>query len=152
MALQLSLAQVQALAPDSSSAQAGKKLGTRAPWKGLGQSEQALWGECQGSALYQTQVSLVELASKCSCPSRKFPCKHALGLLFLAASSPDAFPVGSSPEWVAEWFEKRGAAQQKKQARAEAAAAKPVDEVAQPNAPKSATATSWRGSNSSTLG
>jgi hypothetical protein len=37
----------------------------------------------------------------------------------------------SAPEWVADWLGKRGAAQQKKQARAEAAAAKPVDEAAQ---------------------
>ena len=31
----------------------------------------------------QVQVALAELASKCSCPSRKFPCKHGLALLLM---------------------------------------------------------------------
>lgn len=131
MPFELSAAQVQALAPDASSASAGKKLGKPTTWKTLGQSSQALWGECQGSALYQTQVSLVDLASKCSCPSRKFPCKHALGLLFLAADSPQALASAGEPEWVTGWLAKRGAAQEKKQERAESAASKPVDTVAQ---------------------
>jgi hypothetical protein len=131
MPLELSAAQIQGIAPDASAAAAGKKLGKAAPWKNLGQSAQALWGECQGSALYQTQVALVDLASKCSCPSRKFPCKHALGLLFLAADAPHSFPVATEPEWVTSWLSKRGVAQEKKQARVEGAAQKPVDEAAQ---------------------
>ena len=131
MSLQLTSAQVQALAPDASAVSAGKKLGKPASWKSLGQSSEALWGECQGSALYQTQVALPDLASKCSCPSRKFPCKHALGLLFLAVDTPKAVLEGPPPDWVTSWQEKRGAAQEKKQARVEAAASKPVDEPAQ---------------------
>jgi hypothetical protein len=131
MPLQLTSAQVQALAPDASAVSAGKKLGKPASWKSLGQSSEALWGECQGSALYQTQVALPDLASKCSCPSRKFPCKHALGLLFLAADTPQAIHPATAPEWVTSWHEKRGAAQEKKQARVETAASKPVDEPAQ---------------------
>ncbi|MDQ3283523.1 MAG: SWIM zinc finger family protein, partial [Acidobacteriota bacterium] len=33
-------------------------------------------------------MALTDLASKCSCPSRKFPCKHAVGLLVLGVQSP----------------------------------------------------------------
>jgi hypothetical protein len=131
MPLELSAAQVQALAPDASSVAAGKKLAKPTSWKTLGQSSAAVWGECQGSALYRTQVALVDFASKCTCPSRKFPCKHALGLLFLAADAKAAFAPAAPPEWVTSWLEKRVAAQDKKQARADAAADKPVDEVAQ---------------------
>lgn len=131
MPLELTSAQVQALAPDASAVAAGRKLGKPASWRGLGQNSEALWGECQGSALYQTQVALSDFASKCSCPSRKFPCKHSLGLLFLAADAPQAITEAPAPEWVTSWHEKRGAAQEKKQARVEAAAAKPVDEAAQ---------------------
>jgi len=36
---------------------------------------------------------LSEPAFKCSCPSRKFPCKHGLGLLLLYASDQAAFNV-----------------------------------------------------------
>lgn len=131
MPLQLTAAQIQALAPDAASVAAGRKLGKPGAWKNLGHSAEALWGECQGSALYQTRVALVDLAAQCSCPSRKFPCKHALGLMFLAVDTPAAFAEGDAPEWVASWLAKRGAAAEKKKARAEQTAAKPVDLVAQ---------------------
>lgn len=128
MALAWSLAQVQELARDASSAAAGRKLASPSRWRQLGHSERALWGECQGSALYQTRVALADFATSCSCPSRKFPCKHALGLLFLGAQSPTQVPALPEPEWVQSWLESRASAQQKK---ARAASAKPVDEVAQ---------------------
>lgn len=131
MPFELTVAQVQALAPDASSAAAGKKLSRPASWKNLGQSERAVWGECQGSALYQTRVALDDLSSKCSCPSRKFPCKHALGLLFLSADTPAAPSQAEEPEWVESWLSRRNQATEKKQARAELAASKPLDEQAQ---------------------
>lgn len=125
----LTLDQVAALAPDSLAASAGRKLGVPKPWKNLGQNERALWGECQGSALYQVRVDLSDLGSRCSCPSRKFPCKHALGLLFLSASSP--LPSAAEPEWVVEWLDKRGEAAARKEAREEKKEAKPPDPQAQ---------------------
>lgn len=118
------------MAPDIAGAAAGRKLAKPAPWKALGESERAFWGECQGSALYQTRVALRDWSTKCSCPSRKFPCKHALGLLFLMAESPAAFASGAEPEWVTDWLDKRQVAEQKKQARAEQPE-KPIDAVAQ---------------------
>ncbi|MEV6555412.1 SWIM zinc finger family protein [Nocardia sp. NPDC051756] len=73
--------QVTALAPDASSLSAARKLASR--WRGTGQHDIALWGLCQGSGAkpYQTIIDLSGPAYKCSCPSRKFPCKHALSLL-----------------------------------------------------------------------
>jgi hypothetical protein len=118
------------MAPDAAGAAAGRKLGKPGPWQGLGESERAFWGECLGSALYQTRVSVRDYASKCTCPSRKFPCKHALGLLFLMAEAPASFATAAEPEWVASWFDKRDVTQQKKQARAEQPA-KPADSAAQ---------------------
>ena len=50
--------QVLALAPDSSSANAGKKLANAKTWQDLGRTDVALWGKCQGSALYQVRVDL----------------------------------------------------------------------------------------------
>src|SRR6266487_2270694 len=62
--MNLTIEQVTALAPDASSAAAAKKLATPAAWRGLGQSAAALWGECQGTALYQVRVALADLDRK----------------------------------------------------------------------------------------
>ncbi len=107
--------QALAAAPDLSAAQAGRKLADPRHWRNLGYSAQALWGECQGSALYQVRVELASLNVKCSCPSRKFPCKHGIGLMLMAATTPDALTESEPPDWVASWLEKRAT-------RAEAAA------------------------------
>lgn len=106
--MSLSLKEVLALAPDASSAAAGRKLGTPAPWRSLGANDDAYWGECKGSALYQVRVARAELTAKCSCPSRKLPCKHALGLLVLAATVPKALAATEPPDWVVEWLFRRG--------------------------------------------
>ncbi|HET7036316.1 MAG TPA: SWIM zinc finger family protein [Thermomicrobiaceae bacterium] len=105
--MSLTVEQVLALAPDAGAVAAGRKLGQAGVWRGLGRSARALWGECQGSALYQVRVDLADLAVACSCPSRKFPCKHGLGLLLLAAASPAAVPEGEPPEWVSAWLARR---------------------------------------------
>lgn len=104
-----SIEQILALAPDAGSAKSGKELATPRKWSSLGANEQATWGECQGSAKepYQTQIDLNGPAFKCSCPSRKFPCKHALGLFLLFVSQPGLFSQSTPPTWVSEWLTKR---------------------------------------------
>lgn len=112
--------QVLALSPDASSTKNGKLLANVAKWPLLGRSDQAVWGECQGSGKnpYRTQIDLGEPAFRCSCPSRKFPCKHALGLLLLLAEQTDAIPEQAPPDWVTEWLEMRSQSTQRKQAKA----------------------------------
>src|SRR5688572_8822107 len=95
------------MAPDAASAAAGKKLMALKNWEDLGQSPEAIWGKCRGSALYQVRIDLSNMGYSCSCPSRKFPCKHSLGLMLVAAASPDAVAEASLPEWVEEWLSKR---------------------------------------------
>ena len=82
--------QITALAPDAASLKAGRGLATRRKWESAGGDGDVLWGLAMGSGKepYQTRVSLADFATKCSCPSRKFPCKHALGLMFLASGEP----------------------------------------------------------------
>jgi SWIM zinc finger len=123
--------QILALAPDASSAKNGKSLASLQKWSGLGQSEQAIWGECQGSGKdpYRAQIDRSEPAFKCSCPSRKFPCKHGLGLFLLAANQPAAITDASPPDWVSTWLAsraKRDETRQQKQDQQAAAAADPV--------------------------
>lgn len=121
--MSLTADQVLALAPDPASASAGRKLASPGSWRNLGRGERALWGECQGSALYQVRVDLSDLSAKCSCPSRKFPCKHALGLMLLSATAPVA--VAEEPEWVRDWMERRASAAAKKEVKKEPQEADP---------------------------
>src|SRR3954452_2191621 len=120
------------LSPDAGSAKAGQGLAHARKWVSVGCDERAAWGECQGSGAkpYQVQFDPAEAASKCSCPSRKFPCKHALGLMLLFASGEGAVPRASAPEWVEEWIASRAARAKKKEEQAQAPP-KPVDEAAQ---------------------
>lgn len=76
-----------AAAPDSASQVAGRRLARPGPWSAIGRSDGLLWGECQGSGKtpYRVTVDTGTRRYQCSCPSRKFPCKHCLGLLFLWA-------------------------------------------------------------------
>ncbi len=108
--------QILALAPDTSSASSGRGLANTRKWASLGQSDVAVWGECQGSGKdpYRVQIDLREPAFRCSCPSRKFPCKHGIGLLLLLANQPAAIPAGDAPAWVSEWLGKRDQSAQKK--------------------------------------
>lgn len=105
----LSEEQILQLAPDEASRKAGLGLAGAAKWVSKGAGESALWGECQGSGSkpYQTVIDLANTAFKCSCPSRKFPCKHGLGLLLLYARQRTAFKDGTMPAWVEDWIAKR---------------------------------------------
>lgn len=125
--------QVNALAPDASSASAGQSLASVRKWSSLGRSERAVWGLCQGSGKdpYQARVDLSEPAFKCSCPSRKFPCKHGLGLLLLFAKDAAQFKSSPEPAWVADWLAGRAERSEKKLEQAKVAEEKPVDPEAQ---------------------
>jgi hypothetical protein len=129
MAERWTAAQVNSLAPDAASQKAGAKLGVPGPWSNIGfqESGRLLWGDCKGSGSkpYQVTVSVAEsdTAYQCTCPSRKFPCKHGLGLLLLwaAGSVPDA---AEPPERVEAWSSARLARAEKSAARSEEKAAK----------------------------
>jgi hypothetical protein len=127
--------QIMALAPDAASAKAGQGLAAARKWLSLGADEQVVWGLCQGSGKdpYQAQIDLTEPEFRCSCPSRKFPCKHGLGLFLLLAAQSTAFKEKEPPDWVVEWMAsrtKRAKQRSEKQAKADAGE-KIVDEAAQ---------------------
>lgn len=98
--------QVLALAPDATSARAGRSLSRPGPWSGTGSTEIAVWGECQGSgkAPYRVVVDVTGPAYRCSCPSPKVPCKHAIGLLLLwsAGEIAEADPTAWATHWLTE--------------------------------------------------
>ncbi|MEV0627068.1 SWIM zinc finger family protein [Nonomuraea wenchangensis] len=102
--------QVLALAPDAASGKAAQGVASPGKWEVRGVAGVLLYGACSGSGAepYLACVDLSGPAYRCTCPSRKFPCKHALGLLLLWAG--DAVPEGDpTPEWAAEWLTARTA-------------------------------------------
>ncbi|WP_030549121.1 hypothetical protein [Streptomyces exfoliatus] len=109
MGVRMTVDQVLALAPDEASRSAGSKLGTAGPWSGTGSGEGAVWGLCRGSgsAPYRTAVDTTGPAYLCDCPSRRSPCKHALGLLVLQATDGTAVEDATVPEWAAPWLAAR---------------------------------------------
>ncbi|MBT2421407.1 SWIM zinc finger family protein [Streptomyces sp. ISL-22] len=126
--------QVLALAPDAASRKAGSRLGAAGPWSEAGSSDEGtVWGLCKGSGSkpYQTVIDIAEPsgpAYKCSCPSRKFPCKHALGLLLLWAGGDGAVAPGQPPDWAEQWIKgRRQRAEEKRTASAPGSASGAAD-------------------------
>ncbi|WP_189963001.1 SWIM zinc finger family protein [Streptomyces violascens] len=102
--------QVLALAPDEASRKAGSRLGTAGPWSESGcDGAGAVWGLCKGSGSkpYRTVIDTSGPGYKCSCPSRKFPCKHAIGLLLLWSTDEQPMPAGAAPDWAEQWLKGR---------------------------------------------
>lgn len=118
--MNFSLHDIEQLAPDASSFSAAKGLAKPSQWQQCALHERegglALSGLCQGSGKnpYQTTIDLREPAFKCSCPSRKFPCKHGLALLMLYSQSASAFATSVPPDWVQAWLDKREQREEKK--------------------------------------
>ena len=125
------LEQIHAFAPDERSLKAGKSQAAAKKWSEFGRHESTVWGLCQGSGQnpYQTQIDLSEPAFRCSCPSRKFPCKHALGLFIILATDAGKFETAAPPPWVEEWIARRRARE-----REQAEPVMPKKRVADPKA------------------
>ena len=102
---------IEQLAPDQASLGAALKLMKPASWPMLSRATDAslLWGECQGSGAtpYRVIVSPDDLGYKCTCPSRKFPCKHVLAVMWMHCDQPERFEPGASPDWVRDWLSRR---------------------------------------------
>jgi hypothetical protein len=123
----IDLKAIEQLAPDQASLEAAAGLATPGKWSGLGASPDGalIWGECAGSGSkpYRVMADLRDLGNKCTCPSRKLPCKHALALLSVNAEAVFPFPPAEAPEWVGDWRKRR---------RGSAAARKPASGDAGP--------------------
>mgnify|MGYP000901341420 CR=1 FL=1 len=128
---------IEALAPDKSSFDAAMKLVKPIGWPTLASDVQKtlIWGECQGSGAtpYRVNVALADLGYKCTCPSRKFPCKHVLAILLISIDQPARFAEGEAPDWVRDWLARRRKTPAAPQAKTEGDEAGP-DRLATPEA------------------
>jgi hypothetical protein len=122
------LQRIEQLAPDAAAIKAAQGVAAPSKWQNLGRSDRLIWGECQGSGSnpYQVRVDLLDVAYKCSCPSRKLPCKHTLGLLMLMAKGTD-FATGAPPAFVDEWAANRAKRAETKVAKSEPATAEELE-------------------------
>lgn len=122
-------AQVEQFAPDDRSVKAARKLARPGPWSDTGSTDTLVWGKCQGSGKtpYQVSVDLTGPAAKCTCPSRKFPCKHGIALLMMWVDGNGTIgEAAQAAGFAADWAAGRAERVAEKQARAEAPAT-PVD-------------------------
>lgn len=121
--------QVRKAAPDDASLKAARGLARPGPWSETGATDTLVWGKCQGSGKtpYQVSVDLVGPAYRCSCPSRKFPCKHALALLLMWAEGGDIAKVSAPSDFAQDWARERAERDAKASARAEARASAESD-------------------------
>lgn len=113
MAIRPTPDQVLSLAPDKAAAAAAAPLAVTSAWSAAGCDDSAVWGSYIATSAepYDVAVDLSDdvggPAYRCNCPSRKLPCKHALGLLLLHASGVVA-PARRLP-FAAEWLQRRAA-------------------------------------------
>ena len=111
---------IASLAPSPAALKNGRSLSETGKFSHCCQSADGTlyWAECAGSgkSLYQTSADLTNSAKpvcRCSCPSRQFPCKHSLGLLFEIALG-KTFVIADPP---LDLQEKRRKLQQKNENR-----------------------------------
>jgi hypothetical protein len=100
---------IEAMAPDQSALTAASALLKPAKWPVRARSGGLIWGECQGSGAnpYRVAADTDEQGSKCTCPSRKFPCKHAIALMWLFVEDGATFQDADIPAWVNDWMGRR---------------------------------------------
>lgn len=105
----LTTEKITELAPDQASLKAANKLMKASKWPALQSGSNLVWGECQGSGAnpYRSVFDETDYGYKCTCPSRKFPCKHVLALMWMYVDDPAPFSDGTVPQWVTDWLGRR---------------------------------------------
>ncbi len=100
---------IRAFAGDEAAFRNGQSVARPDRWINPGQREAALWGEYRGSGAtpYRVFVALDDLTAACSCPGRKTPCKHVVGLLLLVVQHPTVVSEAAPPTWVQDRLARR---------------------------------------------
>lgn len=112
--------QIASLAPNANALMNGRKISAGGGFVSRMRSEDDSFymGECKGSGKSNYVVS-ADFADeekpvfRCSCPSRQFPCKHSLALMFEMVAGKD-FAVGEIPKDILDKREKKQAREAKK--------------------------------------
>lgn len=126
---------VESAAPNAEASKNGRALVVKGKFTSFNvdADETILFGKCQGSGKEPYQCSSdfqrpEQPTHRCTCPSRQFPCKHCLGLMFAFISKKASFKTAEVPKDIAEKREKLAARVEKK--KEEAAKPKEVNKEA----------------------
>ncbi len=119
--MEITQKKIEELAPNADAAKNGRDLVKKNKFANLKISAEKnlIWGECAGSGKnpYYCSADYVEENNpvfRCNCPSRQFPCKHAIGLLYAYEANSGAFAVADVPEDITSKREKIEKKQEKK--------------------------------------
>lgn len=118
---QITEQQILALAPNASAAANGRKISQKGGFVRLEHSADDTFylGECTGSGKsnYITSIDFIDPAAptiRCSCPSRQFPCKHGLALLYEILEQKQ-FALCEIPEDILKKRDKKQAREEKRE-------------------------------------
>lgn len=118
--MEINSKKIEELAPNAAAAKNGRDLVSKNKFANLHISENKdlIWGECAGSGKnpYHCSADYIDENNpifRCSCPSRQFPCKHCLGLLYAYEKNP-AFISAEIPEDILSKRDKIEKKQEKK--------------------------------------
>ncbi|MEY8388026.1 SWIM zinc finger family protein [Oscillospiraceae bacterium 38-13] len=122
---------IQLQAPNPAALENGRKLSKKGGFSAHCRTgdNTLYWAQCAGSGKTPYRVSIDwsvpdAPVCRCSCPSRQFPCKHALGLMFEQLSGREFEPADIPPD-IAEKRAKQAARASKKETAPPAAPKKP---------------------------
>jgi hypothetical protein len=140
--------QVLLMAPDRQAAAAAVGVAEPGNWSAAGCDDQAVWGQYVASSAepYEVSIELTVPAFRCTCPSRKLPCKHCLGLLLLHAQQ-GVQPARRLP-FVDAWLQRRAV----REAALRDALADPVEAPEPASAPEAAPDVGVDGDQSAVVG
>ncbi|WP_322923797.1 SWIM zinc finger family protein [Paenibacillus campi] len=123
MALEIDNQYIDSLAPNAAAAKNGRSLLQKKKLVALYRTadETLIFGECAGSGKsnYECSVDFVQQdkpVSRCTCPSRQFPCKHALALMYAYVAG-ETFTEAPLPDEIASKREKMEKREEKKEER-----------------------------------
>lgn len=112
---------VESAAPNSDAMKNGRGLVVKGKFLALhiDADETLLFGHCQGSGKVPYQCSSDfarpdQPTHRCSCPSRQFPCKHCIGLMFAYVLKKGSFKTTDVPADLSEKREKLATRTEKK--------------------------------------
>lgn len=106
--MEITISKIESLAPNADAAKKGRELVTKNKFTDLkiDQDKTLIWGACAGSGKnpYYCSGDFVEPNNpvfRCNCPSRQFPCKHSIGLMY-AFEKGSTFDVAEIPQDIAD--------------------------------------------------
>ena len=119
--IELTQQKIEALAPNAEAAKKGRDLVKKNKFANLkiNAEKNLIWGECAGSGKtpYYCSADYVDEHNpvfRCNCPSRQFPCKHSVGLLYSYEADATKFVEAEVPEDILTKREKIEKKQEKK--------------------------------------